>query len=106
HVQLHLKEIEEDMKMTTKLNKEKKLALQQKMVNLGSDDEEDDMINDDPDPVICSSDKINSVHISPRKKSSNSKSDSSSRGKRQQLSKSVYDHGINKTNIPIQLDFD
>ncbi len=125
YVQMHLKEIESDMKETSKLNKEKKLA-----ALLNADEEsgsDDDFIeNNDPDPVICSSNKINSLHISPAKKvsssksssnksssnkssnsrSSNSKSDSESRSRRQQLSKSVYDHGIKKSNIPIKLDFD
>jgi hypothetical protein len=116
YVQMHLKEIENDMKETSKLNKEKKLAALSNALD-DSDSDTDIIRNDEADPVICSSDKINSVHISPAKKSSNcrssnskssnSKSDSeNSRSKRQQLSKSVYDHGIKKSNIPIKLDFD
>jgi ribosome assembly protein YihI (activator of Der GTPase) len=104
YVQLHLKEIEQDMKDTSKINKEKKLAMI--MTNNNVDSNIMPIINDDPDPIICSSDKINCLHISPVKRSSNSKSDSDNRNKRQQLSKSVYDYGIKKSNIPIKLDFD
>ena len=106
YVQLHIKEIEEDMKETSKKNKEKKLdALDEANNNEEIAEEEKD--NDEPDPIICSSDKINSVRISPAaKKSSTSKSDSEGRSKRQQLSRSVYDFGIKKSNIPIKLDFD
>lgn len=115
YVQEHLKEIENDMKETSKLNKEKKLAA---LLNANEDSDSDvDLTkNSDPDPVICSSSKIKSLHISPAKKTSssksssnklsNSKSDSDSRSRRQQLSKSVYDYGIKKSNIPIKLDFD
>ncbi|XWV25261.1 mg368 protein [Tupanvirus deep ocean] len=105
YVQMHLKEIEEDMKETSRLNKEKKLAALASASN-ESDSDDDNQRNDDPDPIICSSDKINSVHISPARKSSNSKSDSESRSRRQQLSKSVYDYGIKKSNVPIKLDFE
>ena len=110
HVHLHLKEIENDMKETSRLNKEKKLAAALANINNESDSDDDEAINDDPDPVICSSNKINSVRISPAKKSSNSKSsnsksDSENRNKRQQLSRSVYDYGIKKSNVHIELDF-
>lgn len=115
YVQKHLKEIEVDMKETSKRNKEKKLAAL-KNTNENSEDDNEYFKNDDPDPVICSSNKINSLHISPAKKtssnkssnnkSSNSKSDSDNRSRRQQLSKSVYDYGIKKSNIPIKLDFE
>lgn len=104
YVQLHLKEIENDMKETSKQNKEKKIAALKEIDDEISD--EDEKMNDDPDPIICSSDKINSLHISPLKKSSNSKSDSENKNKRQQLSKSVYEYGIKKSNIPIKLDFE
>lgn len=105
YVHMHLREIEDDMKETSKRNKEKKIAALKK-ANFSVSMEEDDIVNDNPDPIICSSDKINSVHISPFRKSSNSKSDSEGKCKRQQLSKSVYDHGIKKSNIPIKLDFE
>lgn len=108
YVERHLKEIEQDMKETSKINKENKIAAMIKENFLSdSDDESSESDNDEPDPVICSSDKINTLHISPFKKSSKNKSDSEKKKiKRQQLSKSVYDCGIKKTNIPIRLDFD
>lgn len=102
YVNRHLKEIERDMKKTSERNKKKKLALSKEIVSTSNDY----IIDDSPDPVICSSDKINSLYISPLKKNSSTKSDSDTRNKRQQLSKSVYDHGIKKSNIPIKLDFD
>jgi hypothetical protein len=100
YVQLHIGEIEEDMKEISKKNREKKLAVV--IPEIDSDDED---INDEPDPVICSSDTINSFHISPIKKKIN-KNDHPQKNKRQQLSKSVYDFGIKKSNIPIKLDFE
>lgn len=105
YVQLHIKEIEKDMKETAKQNKIMKLAA----LNDSNDnrDKTNDMVmSDEPDPIICSSDKINSLRISPPKKTSTSKSDSDHKNKRRQLSKSVYDYGIKKSNIPIKLDFD
>ncbi len=107
YVQMNIKQIEADMKETSKLNKEKKSIL----INSGSKSSnivDSDNVSDDPDPIICSSDKINSVRISPVKKVSSTKSNKSEseKGKRQQLSKSVYEYGIKKTNIPIKLDFD
>lgn len=104
YVELHLKEIEKDMKETSKKNKEKKLAALEKVNNIEYEKEE--LINNDPDPIICSSDKINNLNIGSMKKSSTSKTDSETKNKRQQLSKSVYEHGIKKSNIPIKLDFD
>ena len=103
YVQLHLKEIEDDMKETSKKNKEKKTAIKE------TEDKSEDMeiLSNEPDPVICSSDKVANLCISPSgKKSSSNKSDSDNKNKRQQLSKSVYDFGIKKSNIAIRLDFD
>ena len=106
YVDLHLKEIEKDMKDTSKRNKEQKNAALEK-ADISMDDK-NIYISDEPDPVICSSDKINSLNISssPLKKVSSIKTDSETRNKRQQLCRSVYDHGIKKSNIPIKLDFD
>lgn len=104
YVERHLEEIEWDMKETSRKNKEKKMALMEE--ESSEEDESEIIIDDDPDPVICSSDKIKSLHISPVKKISSNKSDSDKKNKRQQLSKSVYEFGIKKTNIPIKLDFD
>lgn len=104
HVELHIKEIEDDMKETSRKNKERKAILSQ---SDNSSNEQEITYSDDPDPLICSSDTIHNIHIiSPIKKNSLSKSDSDGRNKRQQLSKSVYDNGIKKINIPIRLDFD
>lgn len=106
YVKRHIKEIEEDMKETSRKNKERKLAMIKEFKKSAKNN--NDFYSDEPDPIICSSsDKINNIKISPIKKiSSNSKSDSDGRSKRMQLSKSVYDFGIKKTNIPIKLDFD
>ncbi|QGR53834.1 hypothetical protein [Moumouvirus maliensis] len=103
YVEMKLKKIEKDMKETSKLNKEKKLNSQN---NSTKSDEIDSCYVDEIDPIICSSEKINSLHISPGKKNSNIKTDSDSRNKRQQLSRSVYDRGIKKSNCPIKLDFE
>lgn len=71
-----------------------------------SDDDNISLVSTSPDPLICNnSDKLNSIHISSTSKSS-TKSGSERRKKRRQLSTSVYDHGIKKTNITIRLDFD
>lgn len=105
YVEENLREIEKDMKEITKKNKERKILIEndkssEKNVKFKP------IISDEPDPIICSSDKINNIHISPFNYSSNSKSDSENKHKRQKLSKSVYDNGIKKSNIPIQLDFE
>jgi len=104
YVQSHIKEIETDMKEVSKQTKAQKMAELKEAQNAKPADEE--IINDRPDPLICSSDTINSITISPITKSSNSKSDSEKKHKRHQLSKSVYDHGIKKSVVPIRLDFD
>lgn len=100
HVQLHLKEIESDMKETYKRNKENKLS---SLTNKTSIKKDEIIINEKPDPIICSSDKINNVIISPNKKINNIKD---TKNKRQQLSKSVYELGIQKSSISVNLDFD
>lgn len=102
YVQLHLEEIEKDMKETSKINKDRKLN----SVNKTSSTNTDSILNSDIDPTICSTDKIKSLTISPVNQVSNNKSDSDTKGKRQQLSKSVFEHGIKKSNAPIRLDFE
>jgi hypothetical protein len=104
YVRLHISEIEEDMKETSKKNREKKLAALKEAKNI-KPVKEPEYHNDEPDPVICSSDKINSFYISPVRKIPN-RTDSDNYNKRQQLSKSVYEFGIKKSNIPIKLDFE
>lgn len=98
YVESHIAEIEKDMKETSKLNKEKK---QSTMITSESESEDDLVRNDEPDPMICSSEKINSIFISPAKKATTK----SSSDKRRKLSKSVYEHGIKKSNVSIKLDF-
>lgn len=106
YVQLHLAEIEKDMKETAKQAKERKLSLSSENNNSASiiSDEESD--NDEPDPTICSSEKINSIKISPKKKLSSENTNDSKKSQRQQLSKSIYEYGIKKSNMPIKLDFE
>lgn len=105
YVKLHIKEIEKDMKETTKKTRELKLEALTNS-NSNNSQEDDAIIDHRPDPVICSSEKINSVYITPTKKVKVTKSDSETKRKRHQLSKSVYDYGIKKSNIPLILDFD
>lgn len=103
YVRKHLDEIETDMRETSRINKANKIeALKKYESDKLIDDSESD---DDPDPIICSSDTIKSINISP-KKSNKGKSDSDSKCKRQQLSRSVYEYGIKKSNIPIRLEFE
>lgn len=103
YVQLHLKEIENDMKETTKLNKEKKIsAVETNCPKISPKNQSSSNI----DNVICSSDKINSFNISSSSKKISNSSTSDTKRRRQQLSKSVYEHGIKKSNITIRLDFD
>lgn len=103
YVQRHLEEIEKDMKETSKLNKEKKMAI---LKEVSEKREKEHVVDDLPDPVICSSDRINSVKISPVSKKCDGETKSERRYRRQQLSRSVYDYGIKKSNIPIRLDFE
>lgn len=105
YIERHLDEIEQDMKETSKKNKEKKIAMMEQKCSENEDEEI--IIDDEPDPIICSSDKIKNLHISsPSKKISSNKSESEKKYKRQKLSKSVYEHGIKKSTIPIKLNFD
>jgi hypothetical protein len=101
YVHHHLADIEEDMRTRTKENKESKLSTPSNI------EIKNPMPNDNPelDPIICSSESINSFCISPVKKST-SKSDSENKNRRQQLSKSVYEKGIIKSNKVIRLEFD
>lgn len=105
YVMRHLDEIDKDHKETDKKNKERKKNIQSIKTNSNTNDNSY-IISDDPDPIICSSDKIKSLHITPIKSTSSNKSDSENKSRRQLLSKSAYDHGIKKINMPIKLDFD
>lgn len=100
YVEKNLETIEQDMKVTNKLNRQRKQELSEESSDSGEESEDHSV----PDPTICSSDKINSIIISPKK--SDNKSDGKKKKKRQQLSKSAYTSGIKKSNAYIKLDFD
>lgn len=104
YIKLHLDEIEKDMKETIKINKELKI---QCMLEKSSNSSQDENLDAQPDHEICSSDKINSIVISCSKKTTNSDTKTNSSTKRRrQLVKSIYEHGIKKSNIPVKLGFD
>ena len=108
YVKSHLDEIAADMNATLRESKQRK-----KTVSCASDNRTDssdhrkenkkiDYVS--PDRDICSSENVATICISSSK---NRKSVSSSGGsKRQQLSKSVYEYGMKKTNVPVSLTFD
>lgn len=113
YVQLHLKQIENDMKEVNKLTKERKRKMRESEEY--TDPIDDPIGNEEehkPDMNICSDDNINSFKISISEKSheqinkSTSKSISDKKYKRQQLSVSGLETGIKKYNIPIKLDFE
>lgn len=115
YVQKNLDLIEADMKEVSKQNKARKKNQKSdsdaRSENNYLDKKISNDIDDDcPDPEICSSEKINSVKINSNSKSSvkssSNKSSSERTNRRQQLSKSVYEYGIKKSNIPIRLDFE
>lgn len=108
YVNLHFDEIEADMKETYKLNKELKLSEKET-----EDDNEpaspviNDIMSDEPDPVICSTDSISVIRISSSSNKSDNKTTSSTKQRRRrQLSKALQDTGIKKSSITIRLDFD
>uniref|UniRef100_A0A6C0CBL9 Uncharacterized protein n=1 Tax=viral metagenome TaxID=1070528 RepID=A0A6C0CBL9_9ZZZZ len=100
----NIDEIENDMKKTLKENKQRKIELANMEIPNLIQEESPDLTT--PDPEICVSDNIKSFRISSKKSSSSIRTDSETRRRRQQLSTSVYDHGIKKSHIPIRLDFD
>ena len=103
YISLHLKEIEKDMKETIRLNKELKIQSSNDL-----DGTQSTTITNYIDPEICSTDELNTITISSDKKSinSDSKSSSSNKKRRRQLVKSIYEHGIKKSNVAITLEFD
>jgi len=95
-------EIENDMKRVLKENKQRKLD----MANMEIPDIVQEETSDlSADLEICTPDSVSGFCIL-SKRSSSIKSDSDTRRRRQQLSTSVYEHGIKKSHIPIKLDFD
>lgn len=100
YVQYHLEEIENDMKQTSKKNKERKNQEIDNTKNNKQKIHQSSITN--YDPLICCSNDINSLTIlnpSPSIKPVCKK-------RRQQLSKSVYEIGIKQSNVPIKLFFD
>jgi hypothetical protein len=101
YVKSHRKEIEKDMKDTIKNNKKiKSVDSGQRKITTSTEE------NEDIDHYICSSDSIHKICISSSKKSVNSSDSENKIRKRNQLSKSVYDTGIQKSTVSITLDFD
>lgn len=101
YVEKNLVDIEEDMKTVNKLNRERKKSerSEEKQVII-----EENSNDDQPDPVICSSETISSFVISPGKKEI--KSDTDKKNKRRQLCTSAYKLGIKKSTVSVKLDFD
>lgn len=101
YVENNINKIELDMKESAKENKEKKLLMS---TDFTSTDQT--QINSfGADPMICSTDTINSIRISSSKgiKSSDKLESSERRQKRQQLSKSVYQSGMRKSSGVVRL---
>ena len=109
YVELHIREIEQDMKETIKANKDRKSS-EDANADTDSVDTAVKRVNNydrnEIDRTICSAEaRVNSICISSSKTDSD-KNQKKKRPTRRQQSKSVYDFGIKKTNIPIKLDFD
>ena len=109
YVEIHLAEIEKDMREITKKNKErKKQSTSAKSTEESDSDSSDKSRITSIDNDVCSSDNIvilgsnSSTKVSDKKNTSGSES----RLRRQQLSKSVYDIGIKKSTHSVRLDFD
>lgn len=100
YVENNLDFIEEDMKITNKLNRIRKQHIH--ALNNSDDDESDNYeIISSPDPMICSSETVSSFCIGQLNDEKEIK-----KKKRQQLSKSAYTSGIKKSHIKIRLDFE
>lgn len=96
YVQKHLDEIDQDMKVTTRLNREKKLT-----ESIESDESEEEA-DHEPDQTLCSTDTLNKIVIGSDKKPKKKRA----KTRRHQLSQSPYDKGIRVTTTPIVIDFD
>jgi len=103
YVEIHLKEIESDMKASAKKAKEERNSNtkltespKKKLIEY----------SDEADPVISSSTKVNSINISTSSKKKSQTKSESDRTKRQRMAKSVYAKGIQKTNVAVEIDFD
>lgn len=108
YVDIHLDEIEKDMREITKKNKERKkqvLSNNSKEELITEESENTIELNND----VCSSDNIVVISASNSNKKTSEKkntSGSETRLRRQQLSKSVYDVGIKKSTHSVRIDFD
>lgn len=114
YVNNHLDQIEEDMKNA---NRKNKLEKQKNMKNSNENPTKKSICNDSTsesdtsistesiDSMICSSDKLNNICITPTSNKI-STTESDNRKRRRQLSHSVFEHGIVKSNKSIHLDFD
>lgn len=96
YVHKHLSEIDQDMKETTRLNREKKLS-----ETIESDESEEEAEHE-PDQSLCSTDTLNKIVIGSTKKPKKKRA----KTRRHQLSQSPYDKGIRVTTTPIVIDFD
>ena len=114
YVQNHITEIERDMRKTNKNNKKIKMRMSNTNTNTNTNTSSEktkstssnNLTSSEADPIICSSETINSVCITPVKKNTTNSDSVESKRKRRQLSKSVYEYGIVKNNKTIRLDFD
>lgn len=98
YIELHLPEIEKNMRDVTKENKKRKLQSPpntRKINNI--------IVSDEPDPEICSTDKINNINLIDMKKFRSSKNLEKKR-KRNKLSSN--DTGIKISNGSFYIDFD
>ena len=96
YVLRHLEEIDQDMKQTTRANRERK-----RTEPIESDESEEEDTVHEIDREICSSDIVNRVVIGGKKKPTKKR-----KTRRQQLSHSPYEKGIRMTHAPITIDFD
>ena len=106
YIENNLEKIDKDMKETIKHNNELKRMAEMEQIEEDNEIHSDDETEDDknPDPLICSSESMNTLIISPSNKTSSTHN--STKKKRNQLSKSVYESGIKQSNVRIRLDFD
>jgi hypothetical protein len=107
YLERHLKEIDNDMKHTHKMNKKRKEEATRKAVTTDSSESEetsDKLVTDtELDQSVCSSKSINSITIS--YDSPHKKKKKSSRGQRKQLCKSIFEKGIVKYDSETTIDF-
>jgi len=112
YVENHYDEIDMDMKKAQRDNKLLKEAQAKQMsaaAKRSNHSESESADESDSDDMICSTDSINRVNLASNKKGVKFDTDSEStpnKSKRRQLSESVFDNGIVRSNKKICLDFD